>query len=70
MERDDYYRKQAEDAEEQAQRARNPEDKAAWLRIVSSWLNLLPKRARNARERFDEQARSEGTHQDVSDRKQ
>jgi hypothetical protein len=68
--RADYYRKQAAEAEAQAKRAKNPADKAAWLRLVSDWLSLLPKSAHNRREQFDEHVRAEGTHQNVSDREQ
>ena len=68
--REDYYRKQAAEAEAQARRAKHPDDKAAWLRLVQDWLNLLPKAATTDVQRFDEQARADGTHQNVSDREQ
>lgn len=68
--REDFYRKQAAAAEEQARRAKHPDDKAAWLRLVRDWLSLLPKRAETQLERFDEQVRAEGTHQNVADREQ
>ena len=68
--RDEYYRKQAAEAEEQARRARNPTDKAAWLRLVRDWLSLLPRRTRTPEERFDDQASAEGTRQNISDAKQ
>ena len=65
-----YYRKMAAEAQSQAERATNPEDKVSWLRLVNSWLGLLPKTARTPSEQFDDQARSDGTHQDVSKREQ
>ena len=69
-EREDYYRKQAAAAEEQARRARNPNDKAAWLRLVRDWLSLLPKRAQTPLEQFEEHVRADGTHQNIADREQ
>jgi hypothetical protein len=35
----DRFRKQAEEATEQAAKALSPLDKAAWLRIAEEWLN-------------------------------
>jgi hypothetical protein len=70
MQDHDYYRRQAAEAEAQAKRARNPEDKAAWLRLARDWLSLLPQHARDREEQFDERVRAEGTHQNVSGREQ
>jgi hypothetical protein len=36
----DRFRKQAEEATEQAAKAISPLDKAAWLRIAEEWLKL------------------------------
>ena len=36
-----YYSLQAADAQEQAQRARSPADRAVWTRIAGKWLELL-----------------------------
>jgi hypothetical protein len=36
----DKFRKQAEDATEQAAKAFSPLDKAAWLRVAEGWLKL------------------------------
>lgn len=66
----DRYRQQAKFAQEQADRAKSASDKAAWLDLVKGWLSLLPKRARNAEEKFEERVRAEGTHQSVSDSEQ
>jgi len=63
----DRYREQAKFAQEQADRAANPMDKAAWLQIASGWLSLLPRDAAAPNDRFDEVVRLKGTHQDVSD---
>ena len=61
---------QAKLAQEQADKAKNEDDKASWLKLVHGWLSLLPKRAASAQEQFDEQARTEGTHQRISDSEQ
>jgi hypothetical protein len=39
---DDKYREYARQAQEQLERASSDSDKAAWLWIAQSWLNLLP----------------------------
>jgi len=36
------YQQYAEEAREQAERASTDADRAAWLLIAQSWLNLLP----------------------------
>jgi hypothetical protein len=36
----DRFRKQAEEAREQASKAVSPLDKEAWLRVVEEWLKL------------------------------
>ena len=36
-----YYSLQAADAQEQAQRAHSPADRAVWTRIAGKWLELL-----------------------------
>lgn len=48
---DEYYRRQAKAAEEQAQHARNDMDREAWLRVARDWLALVrnkPQRSRNS----------------------
>jgi hypothetical protein len=49
-----------------ADRTRNPADKASWLRIAQSWLDLLPKPRQSAEQRFDAQSNDKGTGQDGS----
>ena len=44
MDRDEHYRAKAEESQKQADLARSEVDRAAWLRIAQSWLNLLRKR--------------------------
>jgi hypothetical protein len=43
MDKDDDYRREAEDARVLAAKAKNPDDRAAWLRISQSWLDLIYK---------------------------
>ena len=66
MSNDDYYRQQASDAQTQADRALGDADRAAWLRIAQSWMALISRPLKTAKESFDEAARDKGTHQDVS----
>jgi hypothetical protein len=44
MNRDEEYRRQAEDAENHARHATNDVDRAAWKRVAEGWLSLLRKR--------------------------
>ena len=68
---DDYYRRQARDAEAQAQRALSPIDRESWLRIAQSWLSLIGREpAKSEAEAFDDAVARHGTHQDVSDEAQ
>ncbi|MEA2821998.1 MAG: hypothetical protein QOJ86_4002 [Bradyrhizobium sp.] len=41
---DDEFRRQAADAEKQAQASRSDIDREAWLRIAQGWMSLLRKR--------------------------
>ena len=41
MSKADEYRRNAEECSRMAQATRNPEDKAAWLRLADSWLRML-----------------------------
>jgi hypothetical protein len=44
MSKFEHYRRNAEEAQRQADRATSDEIRAAWLQIVQGWLALLPKR--------------------------
>ena len=66
---DDYYRRQAADAQQQADRSRSGTDRASWLRIAQSWLGLI-RGKQSATEDFDRGAREQGTNQDVSKEEQ
>ena len=68
---DDYYRRQADEAQVQADRSLRADDRAAWLRIAQSWLNLLRAARRpTPQEDFDDAVRDQGTHQDISKEQQ
>ena len=68
MNKYDEYRKFAQEAQDLANRAKNPADKAAWLKIAESWLRLLPKPRVTAEETFEAQTLARGTGQRDSDR--
>jgi hypothetical protein len=61
-----YYRQQAVDAQKHADRAVSDIDRANWLRIAQSWMALIRGRQRSAEEAFDDEARDQGTGQDIS----
>jgi hypothetical protein len=61
-----YYRRQAEDAQKQADRALTERDHANWLRLAQSWMSLIKGRARTSQETFDDAAEAQGTRQDIS----
>jgi hypothetical protein len=46
MNKEDDYRRESEDARALADKAKNPKDRAAWLRISQSWLDLIYKPSR------------------------
>ncbi|WP_426613739.1 hypothetical protein [Bradyrhizobium sp. McL0616] len=64
VDQQDEYRRNAAEAQRQADRAINEPDRAAWLRLVEGWLSLLPKRRRSPQESFEQQLSDEGTGQD------
>jgi hypothetical protein len=66
MDRQDEYRRYANEAIELADRSKNPSDKASWLQIARKWLDMLPKREATAQEQFDEHAAARGTGQERS----
>jgi hypothetical protein len=53
MASDDENRRQAADAQKQADRARNDMDRESWLRIAQGWLSMLRKPQPTAQEAFD-----------------
>jgi hypothetical protein len=67
----DEYRREAKDAQRRADEAKTAGDRAAWLRVVQGWLSLIGlKTAQTDENHFDERAKSEGTHQDISKKSQ
>ena len=66
MDQYDKYRANAADAQREANRTTNSEDKASWLRLVEGWLSLLPRGKRSASENFDDETTSKSTGQDIS----
>jgi hypothetical protein len=62
----DEYRRNAAEAQRQADRANNELDRASWLRLVEGWLSLLTKRPESAQESFDQEVHDKGTRQDES----
>jgi hypothetical protein len=45
MTKSEEYRQYAEECERMAETAVNPSDRAAWLKLANSWLQMLPQRA-------------------------
>jgi hypothetical protein len=64
MDQQDEYRKNASEAQRQADRAISEYDRASWLRLVEGWLSLLKKRPLSARDSFDQEVSDKGSGQD------
>jgi hypothetical protein len=67
MQSEDEYRRQAADAQKEADKARNDLDRAAWLRIAQGWLSMVRRHPRSAEEAFEAISKAEGTGQPDSD---
>jgi hypothetical protein len=81
MANDDYYRRQAADAQAQAERSISDIDKTAWLRLAQSWMEMIQKsvpsqatvdRAQHkseqqAEQKFADATEAQDTHQKRSD---
>jgi uncharacterized phage infection (PIP) family protein YhgE len=65
--REGQYRKQAKEAQRQADAAKNESDKSSWLQIAQGWLSMLPRRKPTAKETFEAKSDAQGTKQDKSD---
>ena len=65
---DKYYREQADEAQQQADRTVSDVDRASWLRIAQGWLSMIKARpaAKTSEQAFDEDAQKRGTHQNIS----
>ena len=64
MDKYDEYRRNAVEAQRQADRASNDTDRASWLRLVQGWLSLLPHRPYTATEAFDQEVADKGSGQE------
>ena len=60
----DEYRRNAAEAQRQADRAIGEVDRASWLRVAQGWLSLLKKPPQILEETFDEALAEKGTGQD------
>lgn len=67
MRSEDEYRRQAAEAQKEADRTLSDDDRASWLRVAQGWLSLLPKRPQPDADSFEARAKSEGTGQPDSD---
>jgi hypothetical protein len=67
MNKDDEYRRNADEAQQWVDRATSDLDRAAWLRIAQGSLQLIRKRPKMAEESFDDTAKARGTGQDDSE---
>jgi hypothetical protein len=61
MTSDDEYRRQAAEAQKQADRARNDGDRESWLRIAQGWMSMIRKPRASAQETFDAEAEAKRT---------
>jgi hypothetical protein len=62
MRKDAQYRRNAEQAQREADRSTTDQERASWLKIAEGWLSMLPRRTANtAEERFDDDARTFNT---------
>jgi hypothetical protein len=68
MSSDNEYRRNADEAQQWADRTANDPDRAAWLRIAQGWLQLIRNRPKTAEESFDDIAKARGTGQNDSER--
>jgi hypothetical protein len=64
MSTQDDYRKNAAEAQRQADRTASLVDREAWLRVAQGWLSLLKKPPQTLEETFDEALADKGTWQD------
>jgi hypothetical protein len=58
MSKFEQYRRNAEEAQRQADRATSDEIRVAWLQLVQGWLALLPKRDLSQEQAFNVQVKA------------
>jgi allantoicase len=63
---DEKYRRYAEEAQLQANKAISAQDKESWLKIARRWLEMLPKRTLTAEDQFNYKVRDLGSGQEES----
>jgi hypothetical protein len=63
----DKFRREAAAAQEKADNARNDQDRATWLRIAQSWMNMLRSGEKTRDQEFEEHVEKKGTRQERSD---
>jgi hypothetical protein len=68
MSKSDEYRANAAECQRMARLTVNPGERVTWLEMASDWLRMIEKAERSATEKFDDQNRDEGTHQEPSDK--
>jgi hypothetical protein len=62
------YRRNATQAQQDADRSTSEQERASWLKIAEGWLSMLPRRkSSTAEQRFDDDARNLNTGQPGSD---
>jgi hypothetical protein len=64
MRTQDEYRRNATEAQRQADRTISEVDRASWLRVAQGWLSLLKKPPHTLEETFDKVVADKGTGQD------
>jgi hypothetical protein len=67
MSKSDEYRINAAECERMAGISHDLKEKITWLQMGAHWLRLIPAQDRSAADKFDDQEKSEGTHQTKSD---
>ncbi|TMJ04469.1 MAG: hypothetical protein E6G97_05790 [Alphaproteobacteria bacterium] len=63
MSKSDEYRANATECEKMARAARNPNDKATWLKMAADWLRMIPQPRSSASDKFDAAEKAQGTGQ-------
>jgi len=62
------FQRNAQEAMDEADKARSSQERSSWLQIASSWLDMLARHQTTPQEdRFDDEADRRGTRQTQSD---
>jgi hypothetical protein len=65
--KDDEYRRFAEQAQQQADKATRPNDRASWLRIAQGWMRMIPRRRHTKLEVLDAESKAKTASQQKLD---